>query len=134
MLCFMRNFAACFARGTKQLFTLSLFLFLSYVVIAQTRVTGKVSGPDSKPVFGATVAVKGTTVATTTASDGAYSIVMPPNTGVLVFSYVGYEVSEVNVRGNNAIDVVMKAQSTTLNEVVVIGYGTQKKKDITGAV
>src|SRR6266487_1746985 len=116
MLCFMRNLAACFARGTKQLFTLSLFLFLSYVVIAQTRVTGKVTGPDSKPVFGATVAVKGTTVATTTSSDGSYSIVMPPKTNVLIFSYIGYEISEVNVKGNNAIDVAMKLQTTSLNE------------------
>src|SRR6266487_2007493 len=134
MLCFMRNFAACFARGTKHLFALTPFLFLSYFVIAQTRVTGKVTGPDSKAVFGATVAVKGTTVATTTSADGTYSIVMPPNADVLVFSYVGYEVSEVNMRGKNSVDIVMKAQSTTLNEVVVIGYGTQKKKDITGAV
>ncbi len=130
----MRKFDACLIEGTKEFFFLSLFLFLSSLVIAQTRVSGKVTGPDSKPVFGATVAVKSTTVATTTAADGSYSIVMPPNAEVLVFSYVGYEVSEVNMRGKNSVDIVMKAQSTTLNEVVVIGYGSQKKKDITGAV
>jgi TonB-linked SusC/RagA family outer membrane protein len=130
----MRNFASCFVGVTKQILMTTLFIFLSYIVVAQTRVTGKVNGPDAKPVFGATVAVKGTSVATTTGSDGAYSIVLPPNHDVLIISYIGYEVSEVNVKGNNAIDVTMKVQTTSLNEVVVTGYSAQRKKDIIGAV
>src|SRR6266498_4481480 len=134
MLCFMGNLPLCFVKGAKQLFSLTLFLLFSYFVIAQTTVTGKVTGPDSKPVFGATVAVKGTNVATTTTTDGSYSIVMPRNTQTLVISYIGYEVSEVNVRGNGVIDVAMKLQTTSLNEVVVTGYTSQRVKEITGAV
>jgi TonB-linked SusC/RagA family outer membrane protein len=130
----MRNFPSCFVGVTKQILMLTLFIFLSYIVIAQARVTGKVIGPDAKPVLGATVSVKGTTVATITSSDGSYSIVMPPKTNVLIFSYIGYEVSEVNVKGNNAIDVAMKLQTTSLNEVIVTGYSAQRKKDITGSV
>ncbi|HMG69158.1 MAG TPA: TonB-dependent receptor plug domain-containing protein, partial [Chitinophagaceae bacterium] len=130
----MRNFAACLIKVTKQSSFFILFLFLSSAVIAQTRVNGKVTGPDSKPVLGATVAVKGTNVAVTTSNDGSYSIEMPRNSQTLIFSYIGFEVSEVNVRGNNNIDVTMKLQSTSLNEVVVIGYGSQRKKDITGSV
>src|SRR6266498_2772926 len=134
MLCFMRKFAACLTKGTKPLLFLAIFIFLSSLVIAQTRVSGKVTGPDSKPLVAVTVAVKGTNVATTTSNDGSYSIVMPPNTSTLIFSSVGYEVAEENVRGNNTVDVAMRSQTTSLNEVVVVGYGSQKKKDITGAI
>src|SRR5438552_10649607 len=134
MLCFMGNLPLCFVKGAKQLFSLTLFLLFSYFVIAQTKVSGKVTGPDGKAVFGATVSVKGTNIATTTGTDGAYSITMPRNTGVLVFSFIGYEVSEVNVRGNNLIDVAMKLQTTNLNEVVVTGYTSQRVKEITGSV
>src|SRR5438477_11453432 len=134
MLCFMGNLPLCFVKGAKQLFSLTLFLLFSYFVIAQTKVSGKVTGPDAKPVFGATVSVKGTNIATTTGSDGAYSITMPKNTGALVFSFIGYEVSEVNVRGNNVVDVAMKLQSTSLNEVIVTGYTAQRKKEVTGSV
>ena len=107
---------------------------LSSLAQTQKRVEGKVTGPDSKPVYGATVSVKGTNIATSTTTEGTYAIQMPANTNVLIFSYVGYEVSEVTVKSNNNIDVAMKVQSTNLNEVVVTGYSSQRKKDITGAV
>ncbi|HEY0434061.1 MAG TPA: TonB-dependent receptor plug domain-containing protein, partial [Chitinophagaceae bacterium] len=129
----MRNFADCLLK-TKQLLSLALFLLLSTVAFSQTRVSGKVTGPDGKPVFGATVSVKGTNVATTTTADGSYAVAMPARSETLVFSFVGFEVSEVNVRGANVLDVAMKLQSTSLNEVVVTGYSAQRKKDITGSV
>jgi TonB-linked SusC/RagA family outer membrane protein len=116
---------------------LFMLLVVALPALAQKRVDGKVTGPDSKPVYGATVAVKNSNIATSTSPEGTYSIVMPSNSSVLVFSYVGYEVSEVTVSGSGSlttIDVVMKAQTTNLNEVVVTGYSTQRKKDITGAV
>src|SRR4030095_9076817 len=134
MLCFMRNFAACLIKAEKPFLFLASFLLLSSIIIAQTRVTGKVIGPDAKPVFGATITVKGTNVATTSSSDGSYNVLMPPKSEVLIFSYVGYEVAEVNVRGNNNIDVSMKVQTSSLNEVIVTGYSAQRKKDITGSV
>ena len=115
-------------------FCLTLFLtFFALAAVSQKTVKGKVIGPDAKPVFGATVAVKNTNVATTTDADGSYSIALPANSNVLVFSFIGYDVSEVSATGDQ-VDVVMKLQTTTLNEVVVTGYSAQRKKDITGAV
>ena len=124
----------CVVRKAKQIFAFLGFLCLSSLTFAQTRVSGKVTGPDTKPLFGVTVSVKGTNVATTTSTEGAYSIILPPKSDVLIFSSVGYELSEVNVRGKNEIDVAMKLQTTSLNEVVVTGYTAQRKKDITGSV
>jgi len=112
----------------------TLFLtFFALAAVSQKTVKGKVTGPDAKPVFGATVAVKNTNVATTTNADGSYSITLPANSNVLVFSFIGYDVSEVSATGDQ-VDVTMKLQTTTLNEVVVTGYSAQRKKDITGAV
>lgn len=116
---------------------LLLLLIVALPSLAQRKVEGKVTGPDSKPVFGATVAVKNTNVATSTSTDGMYSIVLPPNATVLVFSYVGYEVAEEAVTGSGnltTVNIVMKAQAANLNEVIVVGYSSQRKKDITGAV
>lgn len=124
----------CVIGKAKSIFALLVFLCLSVLTFAQTKVSGKVTGPDSKPLFGVTVSVKGTNIASTTSTDGLYTISMPPKTDVLIFSSVGYEVAEVNVRGNNTIDVAMKLQTTSLNEVVVTGYTAQRKKDITGSV
>ncbi|HET6995603.1 MAG TPA: SusC/RagA family TonB-linked outer membrane protein [Chitinophagaceae bacterium] len=112
---------------------LLLLMLAALSSLAQRRVEGKVTGPDSKPVYGATVSVKGTNLATTTTLEGAYAIQMPANTNVLIFSYVGYEVAEVTVTASS-IDVTMKLQSSNLNEVVVTGYSAQRKKDITGSV
>ena len=115
-------------------YCLTLFLtFFALAAVSQRTVKGKVIGPDAKPVFGATVAVKNTNIATTTDADGSYSITLPANSNVLVFSFIGYDVSEVSATGDN-VDVTMKLQTTTLNEVVVTGYSSQRKKDITGAV
>jgi TonB-dependent starch-binding outer membrane protein SusC len=129
----MKNRLCVFGKA-RFIFALLTGLCLSILSFSQTRVTGKVSGPDSKPLFGVTITAKGTNVATTSGADGAYAIVMPPKSDVLIFSSVGYEVSEVNVRGHNEIDVAMKIATTSLNEVVVTGYTAQRKKDITGAV
>jgi TonB-linked SusC/RagA family outer membrane protein len=130
----MRNFPRCFVRVTKQLFSLVLFLCLSCVVFAQARVSGKVTGPDSKPLIGATVTVKGTSVSTTTTADGLFSINVPGSQKVLVVTYVGYETTEVNITGDNNIEVAMKESVGALSEVVVIGYGTQRRRDVTGAI
>src|SRR5258706_13441003 len=97
---------------------LYLFFIAALPSIAQRKVDGKVTGPDSKPVYGATVSVKNTNIATSTSAEGTYSITLPGNSNVLVFSYVGYEESEVSVTGNT-VDVVLKAQSSNINEVVV---------------
>jgi len=105
-------------------YCLTLFLtFFALAAVSQKTVKGKVTGHDAKTVFGATVAVKNTNVATTTNADCSYSITLPANSNVLVFSFIGYDVSEVSATGDQ-VDVTMKLQTTTLNEVVVKGYSS----------
>jgi TonB-dependent starch-binding outer membrane protein SusC len=113
---------------------IALMLVAVLPALAQKKIDGKVTGPDGKPVFGATVSAKGTIVATSTSTEGLYSITLPSNSTVLVFSYVGYDTYEVDVKSTNTANVEMKLQTSNLNEVVVIGYGTAKRKDLTGSV
>jgi TonB-linked SusC/RagA family outer membrane protein len=123
------------AKSTALRGIMLLFVFTAAVsAMAQKKVSGKVTGPDSKPLYGVTVTVKGTNVASVTDADGNYTINMPAKADVLVFSSVGYELYEVNSKGNNVVDVVLKLQTTSLNEVVITGYTAQRKKDITGSV
>lgn len=106
----------------------------SLVVTAQTKHTGKVTGSDDKlPVVGATVQVKGTTIGTQTDVNGQFSLNVSPGT-VLVVSYLGYQTQEVTVGASETINVVLQVGNNTLNEVVVTGYTSQRKKDISGSV
>jgi TonB-linked SusC/RagA family outer membrane protein len=111
----------------------AFFLLLGFNTFAQRTITGKVTGPDSKPVVGASVIVKGTTVGTTTNDQGAFTIAVPANRDVLIITYVEYEVNEVAITGN-IVNVTMKEKDITQNEVVVTGYGTQRRTNVTGAV
>ncbi len=114
-----------------------LCLFLSGSLFAQKKITGNVKGPGDKPVSGASVTVKGTNFGTVTSADGTFSINLPAGSTTLIVSSVGYEISEFNVAnldGKTTLDVTMKELSTSLNEIVVTGYSTQRKKDITGSV
>ena len=89
-------------------------------------VTGKVTGEDGSALPGVTVAVKGTTNGTITDIDGNYSLKELPSNATLVFSFVGMEMQEIPVTGS-VINVVLKETSIGLEEVVAIGYGTQRK-------
>jgi TonB-linked SusC/RagA family outer membrane protein len=98
------------------------------------RVTGRVTNSaDNQPVPGATVQVKGAATGTTTDVSGNYSISVRPG-GSLIFSSVGYKTQEVAVGNQNAVNVALTEDAASLSEVVVTGYSTQQKKDITGAV
>jgi len=116
------------------------FCFLFWLVLLginsgyaqDITVNGVVTG-DGESLIGATVLIKGTTIGTTTEIDGSYSISAPAN-GVLEFSYIGFGKVEVPVEMRNNIDVVLNAEGSVLDEIVVVGYGTQKKKEVTGAV
>src|SRR6187402_2120823 len=124
----MRNYLHCFARVTKQLFATTLFLVISFTVFSQKKVIGTVTGSDAKPVSGATVLVKGTSTATSTAADGTYSIDLPKGKNTLTFSYVGFENYEVTVAENeNSANVKLNQLTSSLNEVVVTGYTSQRK-------
>lgn len=96
-------------------------------------IKGKVLDKSNAPIPGVSVKVKGTTIATVTNSDGVYSISIPPNS-VLVFSMIGFGSKEMPVGKNLTLDVTLSEESSALDEVVVIGYGTQKKANITTAV
>ncbi len=109
------------------------FLALSVFAFAQQRVTGTVTDAAGEPVIGASVVVEGTTTGTTTGVNGQYSLAVPAKS-TLVFSFLGYKEMKVEVAGKTSIDVTMTEDAAALDEVVVIGYGTVKKRDLTGAV
>lgn len=113
---------------------LLLFIAIAQIGFAQSQViTGKVTSA-GEGVIGATVQVKGSTVGVITDMDGNYSLTVPKQPAVLVFSYIGYQTQEVDTKGKSRIDVEMKEDVAQLEEVVVVGYGTLKKKDLTGAI
>ncbi|MGN6296377.1 MAG: TonB-dependent receptor [Ginsengibacter sp.] len=96
-------------------------------------VTGVVSGADGSPLIGASIHIKGSTIGVTSEANGSYSISVPPD-AVLVVSYVGFETREISVNNQTTINIVLQPLTTSLTDVVVIGYGTQKKEDLTGAI
>ncbi len=103
--------------------------------LADITVKGKVSDAETGDgLSGVSVTAKGSNKGAITDSNGDYTIDVPDNKAVLVFSYVGYTPQEVNVGGQTQINIQLKSDSKTLSEVVVVGYGTAKKTDITGAV
>lgn len=102
--------------------------------IAENTIRGKVTDSNKQPLFGATVSVKGTNLATQTDAQGAFSITVPEGKNILVISFVGHELQEITIGTQATVDVVLKESKTNLNEVVVTGYSTQRRKDIIGAV
>jgi len=110
------------------------FLMFSLVSMAQTTVSGKVTdSKDGSPVVGATVAAKQGKVSTQTAADGSYTIKLPSGVTALIFTSVGYSRQELPVNGAT-LNVSFVATNQQLNEVVVIGYGAARKKDLTGSM
>ena len=107
--------------------------FISGVRAQGITVTGTVRDRSGGPLPGATVAIQSTTRGTMTALDGRYSIQASPD-DVLVFSYIGYEQQSVAINGRAVIDIVLAEESNFLTETVVIGYGVQKKVNLTGSV
>lgn len=97
-------------------------------------VTGRVADEANQPLSGVTVAVKGTTVGSITDAKGEYSVNAPAGSVVLVFSYIGYVTEEVPLNGQTTVNVTLLPDLKSLSEVVVVGYGTVKKSDLTGSV
>jgi TonB-linked SusC/RagA family outer membrane protein len=102
--------------------------------VADKTVTGTVTDVSNVPLPGVTVKLKGSTIAVSTDVQGKYSITIPDPNGVLVFTFLGFTTQEIPVNGQSIIDVKLAEESKILNEVVVVGYASQKKKDLTGAV
>jgi len=100
-----------------------------------TEIRGEVTDETGKQLQGVSIAIRGTKKGTSTIANGSFTLEMPENKVVLVFSNVGFETQEIAVQDNRELlRVVMKATSSLLNDVVVIGYGTTRRKDLTGAV
>ncbi|HUR11747.1 MAG TPA: SusC/RagA family TonB-linked outer membrane protein, partial [Flavitalea sp.] len=112
-----------------------VMLLFATMAMSQKTVSGKVTvGANKQPIFGATVAVKGTSVATQTNADGFFSIKAPSDKSVLLITFVGHEPQEIPINSRDAVEVTMKETTSTLTDVVVTGYSSQAKKDITGSV
>jgi len=107
---------------------------LSIATFAQVQVRGRVTDSQGEPVPGVTVLVKGTQQGVITDIDGNYSLTVPGSESVLVFSFVGMDTQEVTVGNRTTIPVVLTETATDLDEIVVVGYGTMRKSDISGAV
>jgi TonB-linked SusC/RagA family outer membrane protein len=108
------------------------FLFLSSFVFAQQTIKGRVTSGDTA-ISNATVQVKGTANGTTTDANGQFTITAPGN-ATLVISYVGYEAQEVPVNNRTTIDVHLQILSGTMSDIVVVGYGTKRRSDVTGSI
>ncbi|MFA5814235.1 MAG: TonB-dependent receptor [Bacteroidales bacterium] len=104
-------------------------------VASSIKVTGRVTdGSTGEPLPGVNISVQGSSTGVTTDLDGKYSITVPDANAVLLFSFVGYNTEQAVVGDRTAIDIVLMPNIQAMSEVVVIGYGTQKKRDVTGAV
>jgi TonB-linked SusC/RagA family outer membrane protein len=120
---------------TKLLFCFLAVLSFVSLSAQNLTVSGTVTEKDSgQPVIGASVIVKGSTIGTTTNSDGTFTLSRVPNGSTLEFSSIGYKTVEVAVEGRSVINVTLDVDTQLLDEIVVIGYGTAKSKDLTGAI
>lgn len=119
----------------KRFFTALLALLLIGVqAFAQSAVSGKVTDEAGEPCVGANVLIKGTTTGTMTDLDGNYSLTDVRKGAILVFSSIGYTSQEVRLGSSSVVNVVLKSDADFLNEVVIVGYGTAKRKDLTGSL
>ena len=120
----------------KGVYLLTFLLLISFSSFSQNnfKVSGKVTDETGKPVQGATVQVKGTTIATATIADGSYSLMAPSGSSRLVVSSIGFEALEVAINNKTEVNISITSSASALQDVVVIGYTTIKKKDVTGAV
>ena len=104
------------------------------MALQQKKVTGTIIDKDKQPVIGANVVVKGTQIGAITDADGKYSIDVPLSGGTLVVSFIGFTSQEVEVGNNTVVDITLQTEAMSLDEVVVVGYGTVLKKNITTSV
>ena len=120
---FLKKMSTCF------------FLLASLFAFSQQKVSGKVTDAvTGDPLPSVTIQIKGTSSGTTTDFDGNYTITTKTESDALVFSYLGYKTQNVSVNGKSTLDVAMSEDASALDEIVVVGYGSRKKSDVTGSV
>jgi TonB-linked SusC/RagA family outer membrane protein len=123
----------------KRMLPLTVLYLLLFSVLQQVQgqnkvIKGSITDERSNPVPGASITVKGTSIGTVADSLGAFALQVPASAKTLVISYVGFTNQEVNINGKSSVTITLASPSQTLNDVVVVGYGTAKRKDLTGAV
>ena len=122
-------------RFLKTLFLCLMLLFITVISQAQTKtITGKINDEKGNPVVGASVVPKGGKGGTTTDATGAFKLNASSNVTAVTVTYIGYAAQNVDISSNSDITVSLKLDNTTLNDVVVVGYGSARKKDLTGSV
>ncbi len=109
-------------------------IVLTNQLTKEIKVAGKVTDTNGQPLPGVTVVVKGTTQGTVTNADGEYSLTKAPSNGILLFSFVGMKTQEIDIDNRTEINVEMEEDAIGIEEVVAIGYGTAKKKDLAGSI
>ena len=122
------------SRVTKLCLVLFTMLFISVSAFAQKTVTGTVVDNYGEPIIGANVVVKGSQEGTITDADGNFSLKNVSDNATLKVSFMGYATQEVSVAGKSKINVTLEEDNQMLDEVVMVGYGVQRKSDVTGAV
>lgn len=128
---------ADFSKHTFRGLIVWLFLFLALqngVAQEVTSISGLVKDDTGQPLIGVSVMIKGTGTGGVTDLDGRFKIESPTKRGILIFTYVGMEKKEVAYNGTGPLNIILKSVAVSLNEVVAIGYGVMKKRDLTGAV
>lgn len=122
-------------RLLKALIMCPVLLCLTVLAQAQTKtVSGKILDEKGNPVAGASVVPKGGKGGTTTDATGHYNLVVPSSTTTVVVTYVGYSPAEIDVTSSNDVSISLKPDNSSLTDVVVIGYGTARRQDVTGAI
>lgn len=126
----------CFVEKTFIMLLCAITLQINCVsVFAQSKtVTGTVKNETNQPLSGVTVTVKGTNIGTSTDNQGKFSLLLSDDKGSLLFSYIGYATQEIPVKNQTTINVQLIPEAAALKDIVVVGYGTQRKKDLTGSV
>ncbi len=120
---------------SKWLSVALVLLFAAHFTYGQSEVSGKIiDANDGTPLIGVNILVKGTTSGAVTDFNGDYTLTVPDADAVLVFSYTGYAVQEVQVGNRTTVDVSLESSNALLDEVVVVGYGTQKKSNVSGSI
>ncbi|MGD0342401.1 MAG: SusC/RagA family TonB-linked outer membrane protein [Bacteroidales bacterium] len=115
---------------------LILFLLIGFIgnSMAQRILTGRVTDEKQNPISGVTVVVKGTTTGTIADENGKYSLAIPSDAKALLFTFVGFEPQEIKISSSNVYNVILSQKTVGLEDVIVIGYGTAKKRDLTGSI
>ncbi|MBU2945531.1 SusC/RagA family TonB-linked outer membrane protein [Zobellia uliginosa] len=128
----MKNKLLLIRKSRLKLMTLMLGLCFGFASAQELSVTGTVSA-DGAPLPGVSVVVKGTQTGAVTDFDGLYTI-KAKSTDVLIFSYIGFATKEIAIKGKTSLNISLEEDASELDEVIVVGYGTQRKKELTGAV